>query len=148
VADTGYVAAPLIIPTFLDAELLHTDVVQFEVDDVALGGRLEAWPETRGRNGFGFVTPLRHPFGVAGFAAPPIAVWGAGDFGLGGRRVDWATQTQYVAGDYGVRARAIDSLGNAGDWTDSVTIEHRPTPPPPRNLAISDNVLSWTWSDP
>ena len=95
-------------------------------------------------------------FGYTSFGSSvPGPGFGNGPFGLGlfSRGVDTTTittETEYIAGDYLLTAKGVDILGNAGEMSNSVTIQHRPTPPPPFNLAITfgtDNLV-WSWQDP
>lgn len=60
------------------------------------------------------------------------------------------TLASYVAGDYDIEARATDIAGNTSAWSTPVTVEHRPRPPKPFNLAIdaNTNTFSWCWTDP
>lgn len=62
--------------------------------------------------------------------------------------IEHETLALFVAGDYVVRNRGVDVLGNAGAWSDPVTIQHRPKPPPPTNLRLSGNDLLYDWHDP
>jgi hypothetical protein len=71
-----------------------------------------------------------------------------GEFGAGVGLLEHLTFREFVAGDYTVRGRARDFVGNIGPWSAPVTVAHRPLPPPPENLAVVGGVLSWTWSDP
>lgn len=57
------------------------------------------------------------------------------------------TLARFPAGDYDVRVRGVDALGNVGDWSAVTTIPHRPTPETPSALAIVGDELVGEWSD-
>lgn len=72
---------------------------------------------------------------------------GDGTLGIGARQIDHTTLNRFDAGDYAVRLRTFDRLGNAGAWSEPVTIEHRPAPTPPRRVRVNaaGDALTWLW---
>ena len=89
-------------------------------------------------SGYGFGLSLSYGDGV----------YGGGFYGQCVEVKNHETQGLFVAGDYSVRLKAIDGLGNEGDWSDPFTIAHRPDPPAPTNPTVTSNVLAFDWSDP
>lgn len=140
-------AQPIDIALIVDPSYLPGDRAVIEIDSADQPDRPVLTPPNRERRGFGVASAITTPFGSMGLTPPDIP-FGAGLFGIGATRWDHTTLRAFVAGDYPIRARGIDTLGNLGDWSDAETIEHRPTPPPPINLSMAGSVLSWTWSDP
>lgn len=90
----------------------------------------------------GLVTPRPvMPFGGGTF--------GAGVFGAGAAMFVHRTVARFVAGDYAVRIRSVDPLGNESAWSTARTVRHRPAPPPPTALNVNEaGELAWSWSDP
>lgn len=74
--------------------------------------------------------------------------FGRGGFGVGAYVLTFLTLNAFVAGDYTIRVRARDKIGNVDGWSDPVVHEHRPVPPPPHDLVITAGELHWQWSDP
>lgn len=126
------------------------DTIELEVDSVAQLGRLEIWGAERQAIGFGRGTFGTGAFGFDGSIGLGFGVgaFGTGPFGIDERIVTRQTRKRFSAGDYTVRARAIDELGNIGDWSASKVYEHRPVPETPTDCQLSDGTLTWSWSDP
>lgn len=143
-------AEPITIPIIQDPDLTPQDVVEVEINSAVQSDRFGVWPAVPDPGGFGFDAMDTGVFGFssAGAVAFGQAVFGQGYFGYGAAVVEHDTRSSFVAGDYTVRLRSRDDLGNVSDWSDPGTIEHRPTPPPPDTLAIAAGVLTWSWSDP
>lgn len=141
-------AAPIEFDLLISPSLLHSDHLQIRVDGAVQTDRIQPWPGTlRSRRGFGYGNPATTPFGV--WCLPGVDVpFGAGKFGQGAKRLTHRTRASFVAGDYAIDTRSIDAAGNAGGYSASATVRHRPVPPAPLSLAIAGSVLSWTWSDP
>jgi hypothetical protein len=57
------------------------------------------------------------------------------------------TLARFPAGDYSVRLRGVDAIGNVGDWMAPQTLEHRPLPETPAGLALSGGNLTGVWID-
>lgn len=139
-------AEPLSIPVIRDPRYGPDDTVEIEVDSETIDGRYVLWDASRRRRGFGF-----GPFGAFAFGVidPGLGfgegVFAGGAFGFGAELLTLKTRPAYDAGDYSVRIRAVDAVGNAGAWSAAVTIQHRPDPPPPRNFRVSGDNLVWTW---
>ena len=144
-------AEPLNITITKPPSLLPDDKVWFMVDGVNDVVIDNLHGTTRKSQGFGHGIFGYTPFGSS-ILGPEF---GNGPFGLGphGRGVSTTTittESEYVAGDYLITAKGVDVLGNAGELSNSVTIQHRPTPPPPFNLATTSGTdnLVWQWQDP
>ncbi|MFG0247818.1 MAG: hypothetical protein ACF8OB_02940 [Phycisphaeraceae bacterium JB051] len=135
----------------LPPSLLPTDQVRIMVDGELDTITDELLPAGRTGQGFGFGLFGAHPFGTSvpgpGFGNGPF---GIGRIGTGLNTITLSTTTEYVAGDYLVNTQAIDDLGNLGTASAAATIQHRPTPPPPYDLAITTgtDLLTWKWQDP
>jgi len=143
-------AQPLTIPIVRDPDIDPADTVEVQVDGNTQNDRVNLWPNLRHDPGFGF-----DPIGTGyfGLSTAGSQGFGAGPFGLGyfGYPIlitDHDTIASFVAGDYTVKLRSRDGVGNVSNWSAGATIEHRPIPPAPEDLAVDAGVLSWTWSDP
>ena len=141
-------AQPITITLIRDPAMMPGDRVQLRIGGTIQPDRITPWASDRERDGYG-----QGMFGNGGFGVVRSAGFGGGPFGFGGFGVGvetfaHRTVNRFVAADYTADARSIDAVGNTSDWSAGVTIEHRPAPPPPRNLTISDNTLNWEWSDP
>ncbi len=140
-------ANALTLTVIREPDYLPADRIQIELDGAVQSDRIPAWDHSRARKGFGYGNARETSFGV--WMPPPAdTLFGAGLFGQGAGPLIHTTINSYVAGDYQLRARSVDALGNASNWSPAETIEHRPIPPAPTSLAIAAGVLSWTWSDP
>jgi hypothetical protein len=124
------------------------DFGQIEIASALQPDRVVLAVQGRQFQGFGLTPAESGGFGFATGLPLGGGVFGAGYLGQGAELFTHRTLASFVAGDYTVRLRAVDRLGNAGDWSDSYTIQHRPLPPAPTNLRIADGILTWAWSDP
>ncbi len=140
-------ATPIPITIIQSRRFMAGDVMQIEVDSTVLPDRVPIWGSERARIGFGHGRFGRGRFGVGRALGFGQGLFGRGLFGQGVRTLPYQTAGRYTAGDYSVRVRAIDRIANTGDWSSAVDYPHRPTPPTPRNLAISSGTLTWSWSD-
>jgi hypothetical protein len=140
-------AQPLALKLVRSMDHVPGDYGQVEVASVLQPDRVTLIIQGRQFQGFG-LTPDSSGFGFAQSLSFGQGNFGAGYLGQGAETFTHTTLTRYVAGDYTVRLRAVDRLGNAGDWSEPVTIKHRPLPPAPTNLRIADGILTWAWSDP
>ncbi len=141
-------AAPLTVRFIRDFDYLQDDRLQLEVDGLLQPDSVTIWTALRDHLGFGRDADSSSGFGFATGLAFGSGAFGAGYFGQGAEIAEHRSVRRFVAGDYAIRMRAIDALGNLGDWSIVVTLEHRPPPPPPFNLALTGNTLTWDWSDP
>ncbi|MEM1207753.1 MAG: hypothetical protein AAGI54_00670 [Planctomycetota bacterium] len=138
-------ALPLTLTLLRDPDLLTTDRLELEIDGVLQPDRLRAQPTARTLQGFGLT-----PHQSAGFGFVPALPFGegrfaAGYFGTGATTFTHTTLRSFDAGAYAVRVRAVDPLGNAGPWSDPVSIAHAAPPDPPHSLAVSPDGLRLTW---
>lgn len=143
-------AASLTIKLEQSRRYIYGDTAEIEVDGALQPDRWPIWGPERDLLGSGFGGG---GFGGGGFGMGRSLGFGNGAFGRGGfalgaRVISFLTIGQFVTGDYTLRARGRDSLGNVDGWSDPVTHEHRPVPPAPTDLVIVAGVLGWTWSDP
>lgn len=141
-------AQPLNISVIRDPDLTPDDYLQIEVDSTVQDDRISIWPSYRHRNVYGFGHPERTTYGFAFSMAYGAGYYGGGYYGQGAPLITLETRQAFVANDYSLRIRAVDALGNAGDWSAVTTFEHRPQPPAPTNLAVTGGLLTWDWSDP
>jgi hypothetical protein len=105
-----------------------------------------AGPGSRRRFGAGRLFG-RGTFGISRGMTFGDGLFGAGYFGQGTDVVAHQTLATFVAGDYSVRIRRVDAIGNAGAWTSATNLKHRPTPAAPTNLSLDGSTLSWQWSN-
>ena len=141
-------AAEMTIPFLRDPVYIVGDIIRVEIDSVLQRDRITPWPPDRARRGYGWTPSGSSGYGF-GLSLPyGDGVYGAGFYGQCLEVKEQLTTGQFVAGDYAVRLKAIDALGNEGDWSDPFTLAHRTSPPAPANATVSSNVLAWTWSDP
>ena len=101
----------------------------------------------------GVVQPDRIELGGIPGPAPTLPFgggrFGAGYFGRGAASFAHRTLASFIAGDYSVRIRSIDPVGNTSAWSTAKIIQHRPVPPSPTSLSVNEaGELVWTWSDP
>lgn len=135
---------PLNIPVLRDPSYLADDRLALVIEAQAQPDFIHPQDQFRGRRGFGFGHPTRTLFGRI-VTPGNLTPFGAGAFGVGGRRYTHASVRRFAAGDYDVELTPSDELGNAGPVTSGV-IAHRPAPPSPTGLTVSDGSLNWTWS--
>ncbi len=114
-------AEKITIPIIRDTAYQLGDRVEIEIDGQAQPDRIYLWLSETTRDAV-----------VAGATVGPLL---------------HQTLGRFPAGDYDLRLRGIDQPGNVGDWSTTVIIEHRPTPPPPTDLAIAGDNLTGNWSD-
>ncbi|MBL4699980.1 MAG: hypothetical protein JKX85_01870, partial [Phycisphaeraceae bacterium] len=127
------------------------DQVSIYVDSVIDLETSDLLGASRKSQGFG-----RDLFGASVFGSSvPGPGFGNGPFSPGpiGHDIDTATldtAAEFVAGDYAIQTQGVDVLGNTGSLSSTATIQHRPTPPAPYNLAITlgTDLLTWNWQDP
>ena len=141
-------AAPLTISIVQSRRYEYGDTAELEVDSVLQPDSWPIWGFERNLLGFG-----HGPYGGGGYGAGDSLGYGNGGYGLGlwgqgARIVSFLTIGQFVAGDFTLRVRARDGIGNVDGWSDAVIHQHRPVPPTPTDLAILGGILGWTWSDP
>lgn len=141
-------AAPITIRFIRDFDYVQDDRLQLEVAGVAQPDSVTVWTLLRDQLGFGRSPDTNSGFGFATGLAWGAGAFGAGYFGQGAEIAEHRTVRPFVAGDYSVRMRAEDALGNASDWSAAENVQHRPQPPPPFDLALVGNILTWDWSDP
>lgn len=141
-------AAPLTVRFIRDFDYLQDDRLQLEVDSALQPDSVTIWTVLRDQLGWGRSTDNNSGFGFATGLAWGAGAFGAGYFGQGAEIAEHRSVRSFVAGDYTIRMRGIDPLGNLGNWSISETLEHRPAPPPPFDLAMSGNTITWDWSDP
>jgi hypothetical protein len=140
--------APISISLVQSRSYLYGDTARLEVAGSAQPEAIRIAGDTRGLEGFGHGSFGRGRFGRGRGSGFGSGAFGRGVFGQGASLVGRSTQARFVAGDYAMRVRAVDALGNAGDWSASATRPHRPDPPAPTALAITGGALTATWSDP
>lgn len=135
-----------------DPAYLGGDVIRVEVGSALRLDRVTPWPNDRQRRGYGWTPSGSSGYGFGLSLTYGRGVYGGGFYGQGVEVNQHHTNQDFVAGDYTVRLKAIDSLGNESPWSDPFTVAHRPNPPAPRlpalNTEIQNNTLIWTWSDP
>lgn len=141
-------AAPLVIRYVRHPDYLPGDHLELEVDNAVQGDRIVPWGPDRALVGFGLTAAIQAPFGLGPALPFGEGGFGYGRFGLGAEIVVHRTLRPYVAGDYDVRLRSVDQLGNASAWNTAATVKHRPKPPAPRALRLDGAVLRWDFSDP
>lgn len=141
-------AGLMVIPMVRDTDLMRGDVVRLEVGGVVQPDRVQLWDERRRRMGFGFGTMGLQHFGrgalFGGFGSGPF---GLGVMGFGADVAEHVTVNRFAAGDYAVRVRVEDEVGNVGAYGAAVTIKHRPTPDAVDDLRVEAGVLKWSWTD-
>lgn len=113
-------AGQMMIPIVRDTDYAYGDLVEIEIEGEVQPDRILMWDSVSEREEAigGTPSPLMHQ-----------------------------TLARFGAGDYSVRVRGVDLIGNAGAWSVAQIIEHRPTPEPPTALAISGDDLTGTWLD-
>lgn len=131
-----------------DRDYLALALVQLEITSVVQNDRVLMWGPDRESMGFGFGAQSACGFGFGVGRPFGDGIFGAGYLGQGAGHIDQATTGTFVAGDYALRMRGVDRYGNAGSWSTSENIAHRPVPPDPEDLAVTAGALTWTWSDP
>jgi len=141
-------ASPLTITIEQSRAFLPGDYAQIEVDSTVQSDRVSIWGGERASLGYGHGRYGDGEYGRGRSLGYGIGLYGDGPYGIGLRRTTHETGSSFVAGDYSVRARAVDKIGNAGSWSSAVTHRHRPTPPKPSSLSIASGTLNWAWSDP
>lgn len=130
-------AAPLTIKFIQDRAFEFRDTLRLEVNGTALPNIIRVWGPERSR-----MTATTPSLGYGRGA------YGRGGYGVGARILQYVTPQRFVAGDYSLRDRAVDALGNIGAWSGTYTHQHRPVPPAPKALSLSAGVLTWLWTDP
>ena len=123
------------------------DIALIEIGGTALDDEVNYWQAERSRTGFGQGRFGTGRFGVGRSLGFGIGTFGRGAFGTGSRLLVHRTRARFVAGDYAIRGKSRDSIGNESDWSDTVTRPHRPQPATPASLAITSGTLTWSWSD-
>ena len=122
------------------------ELVQIEVDGVLQPDRVVMWSASResvgwGRGGWG---EGGDGFGHAGRARFGEGVFGYESLGVsGGGLIEHRTVGRFAAGDYVVRLRGVDVVGNAGPWGEAFVVRHRPRPAPPTGVGVSGDMLEW-----
>lgn len=113
-------AGKITIPIVRDTNYGVGDLVELEIDSVVQPDRIVMFDSvaTREAAAGGTPGPLMHE-----------------------------TLARFAAGDYSVRLRGVDAIGNAGTWMTAQTIEHRPRPETPTGLALSAGSLTGVWVD-
>ncbi len=137
-------AQRMTIPIVATPEYLPRDVLEVEIDGDVQPDRIIVADPERNAQGFGFELPTLTPFGRLALS-PAVTPFGLGLFGVGAKLIEYQTRASFDAGDYSVRIRARDALGNVSAWSSAYTLEHRPEPGPPRNLTVSGMTLGWVW---
>lgn len=130
-----------------DIDWLETDHLELEIDDEVQVDRITPWPGGHRYRGYGETT-TESAYGQSTYLPYGDGYYGEGYYGQGGDWLEHETVRRRVAGNYRVRTRSVDALGNQSPWSDSRVYAHRPTPPAPTNLTLTDGVLTWNWSDP
>lgn len=141
-------AEPMTITIIRDPVYLGDTTIELEVDGVVQPDRIVPWGFARDTMGEGFGRESETGEGFGQWARYGEGISDYGWDGGGASTLDHRTTASFVAGDYPVRMRAIDGKGNAGDWSESKTIKHRPNPPAPTGLNVTAGLLLWNWSDP
>ena len=141
-------ATKMTIPFLRDPVYLADDTIRVEIASVLQRDRVTPWPPDRARRGYGWTPSGSSGYGFGLSLSYGDGVYGGGFYGQCVEVKNHETQGLFVAGDYSVRLKAIDGLGNEGDWSDPFTIAHRPDPPAPTNPTVTSNVLAFDWSDP
>lgn len=141
-------AAPLIVTLEQSRRYRFGDYAQVEVDGALQPDRFQLWHAERRQLGFGRGRFGRGRFGRGRSLGFGLGAFGRGVFGQGARLAAYRTAAAHPAGDYTLRVRAVDRLGNAGDWSAPLAHEHRPRPPAPARLRVDGEDLAWAWSDP
>lgn len=126
------------------------DKLRLEIDSEEQTDRITIWSKSRGKLGYGHGPYGQGRYGYGKSLGYGNGAYGRGVYGQGADIATHTTQTEFVAGDYSVRARVEDEAGNVGSYSSAITIQHRPTPPFPTNLQITTgtSTLTWSWSDP
>ena len=137
---------PLTLQLEQSRRYLPGDYAQVEVDGEVQSDAFVIWGADRYEYGFG-----RGPFGRGRLGYGRALTFGRGSMGRGtmgqGARVlTFRTRAKFQDGDYSIRLRVIDRLGNAGAWSAAVTLNHRPVPPPPFDLKIVSGDLRFKWT--
>ncbi len=143
-------AKSLNIKTTKPSAMLQSDRLRLEVDSVLQSDRPRVWGSDRKTIGYGHGAYGSGPYGGGSGPGYGNGPYGRGPYGVGIGSVQFGTRQEFVAGDYQVRIQAEDALGNLGAWSAAATLQHRPAPPPPINLAIATQTsqVTWSWSDP
>ncbi|MEM1213043.1 MAG: hypothetical protein AAGI68_12195 [Planctomycetota bacterium] len=142
----------LSIPMVLPPES-EGDRFEVEIDGVVLGDRLVLGRSLAiaggisGRPAWGKGPATVWGGGSWGGRAAAVwgeGVWGFGDWGRLWRVLELTTRSQFAAGDYTVRVRRVDAVGNAGAWSVTATYRHRPQPAAPASVRAEGGRLVWT----
>lgn len=142
-------AGQLTIPVLRETRFIYGDEIGMKL--TAKGSDepdyLPIWGIERKTMGFGFGA-----FGAGRLGYMPGVGFGVGPFGLGALGQGaltglHKTATTRRAGDYSVSVRARDTLGNVGSYATAETVQHRPTPSPPKTLTLdtASNEICWKW---
>ena len=124
------------------------EYAQLEIDSTVQPDSVFIWDESRNRLGFGYGSHATTAFGWGVGPGFGVGLFAEAYFGQGAKKIDHLTYKKFVAGDYSVRTRSYDEIGNVSSWSSTSTLEHRPKPPAPIELALgSGSVLTWTWTD-
>ena len=96
---------------------------------------------TLGREGLTLGTQVLGDFMLGATTGQPLGEsrLGDGDVGLATPFVEFSTLNRFGAGDYTIRLRTLDAIGNASPWSTPITVAHRPPPDPPRDLPLTAN---------
>ncbi|MFA5759402.1 MAG: hypothetical protein WC942_08635 [Clostridia bacterium] len=116
---------------------LAGDAMQIEVDSTVLPDRVPIWGSERSWIGFGRGRFGRGRFGVGRSLGFGQGLFGRGRFAQGVRASTYQTAGRFTAGDYSIRVRAVDRLGNAGDWSATSEIHATPYDEYSRSLAVT-----------
>jgi len=136
------------IPIIRDTDYLDTDTIDLEIDGVEQRDRIKPWDRTRAAMGYGMEPANQTGYGFARSLPYGTGLYGLGIYGQGVDLFEYETTGFFVPGDYQIRIRGFDKLGNTGPWSPVTAIAHRPLPPPPTDLDATAGVLSFQWSDP
>ncbi len=105
------------------------------------------WAGDRAAVGYGHRPYGRGSYGRGRGLGYGQGAYGRGPLGMGVRLTRLQTSGRYPAGDYTATVQSIDQHGNAGETSEPLAIQHRPTPPRVFALRVDDGVVSWSWTD-
>ena len=137
---------PLTLQLEQSRRYLPGDYAQVEVDGEVQSDAFVIWGSERAALGMGHGPFGRGRFGYGRSLGLGRGAFARGIFGQGVRIISLQTRQRFVEGEYEIRLRVRDRLGNVGDWSEPATLAHNPVPPPPRNLRIAGDSLLFDWS--